>query len=204
MIDGNGRGATLTPGQAQRRARVLQAALKLAAEGGYDAVQMREVAATADVALGTIYRYFSSKDHLLAAAMAEWTGELTARLSNSPPRGATPTDRLVDVLRRSSRSLEREPRLTAALITALSASGEDVAACQHEVEHGLSQLTGTALRGLDPQFCAGVTAVLRHVWYSALLSWANGRTDIHQVGDELERAARLLLAGSSGSAGSAA
>jgi hypothetical protein len=37
--------------------------------------------------------------------------------------------------------------------------------------------------------------VLRHVWHSSLLAWANGRTDIGQVGDELERAARLLLEG---------
>ena len=58
---------TLTANQAARRGRVLDAALELAAEGGYDAVQMRDVAARAQVALGTIYRYFSSKDHLLAA-----------------------------------------------------------------------------------------------------------------------------------------
>ena len=57
----------LTKSQAARRQRVLVAALELGADGGYDAVQMRDVATTAGVALGTIYRYFSSKDHLLAA-----------------------------------------------------------------------------------------------------------------------------------------
>src|SRR5262249_57103235 len=61
----------LTPNQAARRARVLDAALALATEGGYDAVQMRDVASRAQVALGTIYRYFSSKDHLLAACQLE-------------------------------------------------------------------------------------------------------------------------------------
>ena len=40
---------TLTRGQAARRGRVLQAALKLGSEGGYDAVQMRDVASTAGV-----------------------------------------------------------------------------------------------------------------------------------------------------------
>ena len=47
---------------------MLVAALQLGADGGYDAVQMRDVAASAEVALGTIYRYFPSKDALLAAA----------------------------------------------------------------------------------------------------------------------------------------
>src|SRR5262249_21697473 len=46
----------LTPVQRQRRQRILKAAVELAAEGGYDAVQMREVALRADVALGTLYR----------------------------------------------------------------------------------------------------------------------------------------------------
>ena len=55
--------------QAARRERVIAAAVDLASEGGYDAVQMRDVATTAGVALGTIYRYFSSKDHLLAETM---------------------------------------------------------------------------------------------------------------------------------------
>ena len=55
--------------------------MSLAAEGGYDAVQMRDVAATAQVALGTIYRYFASKDHLLAATLVEWTKDLQRRLA---------------------------------------------------------------------------------------------------------------------------
>lgn len=41
----------LRPVQRQRRQRILDAAVALAAAGGYDAVQMREVALHADVAL---------------------------------------------------------------------------------------------------------------------------------------------------------
>jgi AcrR family transcriptional regulator len=39
---------------------------------------MRDVAACANVALGTIYRYFVGKDHLLAAALVEWARDLSA------------------------------------------------------------------------------------------------------------------------------
>ncbi len=54
------RPVTLSPSQAARRERVVRAALDLGAAGGYDSVQMRDVATSAGVALGTIYRYFSS------------------------------------------------------------------------------------------------------------------------------------------------
>ena len=55
--------------QRERRKRILDATLVLASKGGYDAVQMRTVAERADVALGTLYRYFPSKIHLLVSAL---------------------------------------------------------------------------------------------------------------------------------------
>ena len=66
---------------------LLDAAVALAAEGGYDAVQMRDVAARAEVALGTLYRHYASKDQLLLAAMAEQAATLRERLVQRPPRG---------------------------------------------------------------------------------------------------------------------
>src|SRR3954470_17696031 len=101
----------LTRGQAGRRQRVIRAALDLAAEGGYDAVQMRDVAQRGQVALGTIYRYFSSKDHLLAAALVEWVNDLEQRVSLRPPKGGTIADNMVDILGRATRAMEREPEL---------------------------------------------------------------------------------------------
>src|SRR5207247_8769583 len=80
----------LARSQAARRRRVLDATLQLAAEGGFDAVQMRDVAAAADVALGTVYRYFASKERLLLEAMAEQQADLRASLDAHPPREAPP------------------------------------------------------------------------------------------------------------------
>src|SRR5256714_5943045 len=117
----------MTRSQQARRSRVIAAALELAGEGGYDAVQMRDVAATACVALGTIYRYFTSKDHLLAAALVEWWGDLQKRRAERPPRGETTADKVVDVVRRAHRSMERNPRLAAALITAVTAPDPTIA-----------------------------------------------------------------------------
>ncbi|MEN0134880.1 MAG: TetR family transcriptional regulator, partial [Rhodococcus sp. (in: high G+C Gram-positive bacteria)] len=55
--------------QKERRKRILDATLALASKGGYEAVQMRAVAERADVAVGTLYRYFPSKVHLLVSAL---------------------------------------------------------------------------------------------------------------------------------------
>lgn len=185
----------LTARQEERRRRVIHAARKLAAEGGYDAVQMREVATEAEVALGTIYRYFSSKDALLAAAMAEWTAELQQRLARTPPVGRSPADQLVDVLMRACETMERQPLLSAALVRALSSADEGVAVGSREVNERIAAISEDILDDLDARTREDVLAVLGHVWYSALVGWVNGRTDMGAVRHELERAARLLLDG---------
>src|ERR1700692_402924 len=94
---GGTRGAgTRAAETAARRRRLIEAAVALAAEGGYDAVQMRDVAARAEVALGTLYRHYSSKDHLLVAAMAAQADVLRCRLEQRPPRGDTAAERVAE------------------------------------------------------------------------------------------------------------
>ncbi len=76
----------MTSRQLIRRAAVIEAVIDLIAEVGADAVQMRDVAKRSGVALATVYRYFNSKDYLLASALEEWQKRLTRRIVAS--RGA--------------------------------------------------------------------------------------------------------------------
>src|SRR5438132_933877 len=99
--------------------RVIEAAISLATKGGYDAVQMRDVAAEARVALGTLYRYFPSKDQLLVAALNEWAENLRDKQRARPQKGATKADRVAGVLRGTVRPMERQRKLSAAFVTAL-------------------------------------------------------------------------------------
>jgi AcrR family transcriptional regulator len=190
-VDGDA--TELSPEQQDRRRRLIDAAFELGAEGGYEAVQMRSVSETANVAMATIYRYFSSKDHLLAAAMTEWTGRLRGRVAQSPPRGATPADQMVDVLQRACKAMERQPKLAEALVRALSSADAGVRESGVEVSRHIAEMGNDILVDLSPQVRADILAVLGHVWYSALVSWANGRRDFPSVMTELERASRVLI-----------
>ena len=83
----------MTRGQIARRRKLLDAVVQLVAEVGPERVQMRDVAERSGVALGTAYRYFSSKDHLLAAAMSDWQERLAERvLAESAGRAPRPVD----------------------------------------------------------------------------------------------------------------
>ncbi len=186
-------GSPLTAKALIRRQRIVEAAIDLGTEGGYEAVHMRIVAERAGVALATVYRYFESKDHLLSAAVSEWTSQLQMRLARSPAQGDTAVERLVDVLRRASRALERRPLFTAALIRALASPDPGVALAATRVRDQIHEMTAPFLTDRSPEEVDGIVAVLGHVWNSSLMNWANGRAPISSIGSELENAARLLL-----------
>jgi TetR/AcrR family transcriptional regulator, cholesterol catabolism regulator len=179
-----------------RHARVIQATMELAAHGGYEAVQMRDVAAHADVALGTLYRHFSSKNHLLVAALAEWTGELQQRLAQRPARGETAPDRVIDTLRRATRTLERAPAVTSALVTALtSLSADDPKALKlaNEVYDTIAEIISDAMRNGDAEQHDDAIRVLSQVWFAALVAWVRGWSPAGAMIKELEMATRLLV-----------
>ena len=184
----------LTPVQRQRRRRIIDSAVSLAAEGGYDAVQMREVAARADVALGTLYRYFSSKEHLLVAAMAEQVGGLRQRLAERPPSGEDAADRVVDVLRRATRALQRQPNVTAAMLKSLISSGGDVAETMEPIGEMMTGMVVSAI-GHDRADAhdLAVAEVIQHVWLASLLWWVAGLGPAKNVEERVTSAALLLL-----------
>ncbi|MFD6812292.1 TetR family transcriptional regulator, partial [Streptomyces anthocyanicus] len=116
----------LTERQEARRRRILDASARLAARGGFDAVQMREVAEAAGVALGTLYRYFPSKIHLLVATMQDQLQHMHTTLRKRPPAGAAPAERVAETLMRAFRALQREPQLADAMVRALTCADRSV------------------------------------------------------------------------------
>src|SRR6195952_2917303 len=92
---------SMTDRQLQRREALLSAVMQLALERGIDNVQMKVVAERSGVALGTTYRYFASKEHLLASALVAWHARLTDRGlvgAHDFPDDAHRVDRVVDFL----------------------------------------------------------------------------------------------------------
>jgi AcrR family transcriptional regulator len=185
----------LTRAQQARLQRVLDAAMELGLEGGYEAVQMRDVASRAHVAMGTVYRYFTSKDHLLAAALVHWVEQLDARLAQVPARGETAADRVIDVLDRALRAMGRQPRLVEAVFSSLSSSDPSTIDCQNQISDLMDGIIRRAMGDPEPDDFADRSRLLGHVWYSSIVGWVNGRTDLSRVHGEVAIAVRLLLGG---------
>jgi AcrR family transcriptional regulator len=184
----------LTERQEARRRRILHTTAQLACRGGFDAVQMREVAETSGVALGTLYRYFPSKIHLLVATMQDQLGQLHETLRKRPPVAAEPSDRVAETLMRAFRAMQREPHLADAMVRALTFADRSVSA---EVDT-VSRLTTAIIldaMGLDAPPSAdqlSAVRVIEHTWHSALVTWLSGRASIAQVKIDIQTVCRLI------------
>jgi TetR/AcrR family transcriptional regulator, cholesterol catabolism regulator len=183
----------LTRAQQARRQRVIDAAMSLGLDGGYDAVQMRDVAARADVAMGTVYRYFTSKDHLLAATLVYWVEQLAERIEQHPPQGHQPADRVLEVLDRALRAMGRQPRLVAAVFTSLSSPDPAAVGCQQQITLLMEGIIAGAMGEPALPDMSERARMIGHVWYSALVGWINGWSTMARVHDELAVSVRLLL-----------
>jgi AcrR family transcriptional regulator len=190
-------GRDLSPAQVDRRRRILDAAVELARTGGWDGVQMREVARDSGVALGTLYRYFPSKEYLLVSLMHEQVTGLAERLAVRPPEGTDPVERVSDVLRRANRALLREPSVTETLIRALVTGGPAVAPAVAGVRDLMRRIITDALglgtpqgEHIDPQEAIDL---LTDVWLASLVSWITGIEPPERLVEKLSGAARFLF-----------
>ena len=187
--------------QRDRRRRILDATVALASKGGFDAVQMRAVAEQADVALGTLYRYFPSKIHLLVSALARQFEETEAAMGRRVNPGDTPAERVTYVLSRATRSLQKEPNLTEALTRAFMFADASVAQEIEVVAAHVRRMLLLAMR--EPgtpsdvpeptEEEVAVTKVIGDVWLASLVQWVTGRASAHDVATSLDVAVRLLL-----------
>jgi TetR/AcrR family transcriptional regulator, cholesterol catabolism regulator len=182
--------------QRDRRKRILDATISLASRGGFDAVQMRAVAEQADVALGTLYRYFPSKIHLLVSALGREFERAEAASRGKPIPGDTPHERVMHVLGRTTRGLQGEPHLTEALTRAFMFADASV---QNEIHHVGMLMTTMLTRAMHPEQTeltdedVAIAKVIGDVWLAALVGWVTGRTTSDDVTQQMDVAVRLLL-----------
>jgi AcrR family transcriptional regulator len=180
--------------QRERRKRILDATLALASKGGYDAVQMRTVAESAGVALGTLYRYFPSKIHLLVSALTVEFERTQDRLDRRPIPGDTPYDRVLYVLAHLTRNMQREPMLLEAMTRAFMFADPSAAAEVNTVARQMERMfTGAMHDGPPSADEIAIARVIGDVWLSNLVAWVTRRASADDVSGHLELAARLLL-----------
>ena len=115
-----------------KRARILDAAVKVFAERGFHSATVAEIARGAGVADGTIYLYFKGKDDLLLRLFDEKMTELLAQARAAVQKESTAPGKLRRFIQLHLALVERNPDLASVLIVELRQSAQFLKAADRQ------------------------------------------------------------------------
>jgi TetR/AcrR family fatty acid metabolism transcriptional regulator len=108
--------AALTDSKEARRRAILDSAVRVFAENGFFAARIRDIAAGAGVAEGTIYLYFDGKDDLLLTAFRDKVAEFVGSVRDVMPSHAPFEERLARFIGLQFENIQAEPALATVLL----------------------------------------------------------------------------------------
>src|SRR5256886_8442852 len=118
--------------QSDKRARIIDAAIKVFAERGFHTATVAEIARAAGVADGTIYLYFKSKDDLLLRLFDEKMTALLAEVKAALAQERSAAEKLKRFIQLHLALVERNPDLAAVLIVELRQSAQFLKAADRQ------------------------------------------------------------------------
>jgi len=188
------------PEMEERSRRILEIAVELAEEGGFEAVRQRDVAARAGVALGTLYKRFPSKEGILVAALEMETEKMVRRLVQQPITGDTPEERIGNLFRTITRGLCRKPNLAKALIRALTSGEPGLTEKVAGYHTRLKEVIARTMCSVDGSVVPTdleleVAFTLQQIWFAAIVGWMGGLHNQNVIVDRVTIAAEWMLRG---------
>jgi AcrR family transcriptional regulator len=192
-----------------RKDRILDVAVGLAAAGGFENVRQRDVADQAGIALGTLYKSFTSKEHILSAALAREADELERKLRSRPPAGDTPQARLEGLFKIVTRAMCHKPKYARAVLRATASGQPDVAAHVTAYQGRMNSIIISVMSGEtrgdesrdeprdEPrelsEHDAFIATLLQQIWFASLVGWSAGIFSQSDVTTHMNRAIEMIL-----------
>jgi AcrR family transcriptional regulator len=179
----------------RRDARILDTVVQILETKGYDAVQLREVARRSQTSLTTIYKRYSNRDELIAAAVQMWMDEHRfAKLSGqSHDLDESLYAGITRVLRTIFLPWEEHPDMLTAYFRARAAPGG-----QQLVRHGLDMAVPAffeVLGDVDDSFIADLDTIISTLVYGLLGRFTAGEIAVTDILPILDRAVWRLTSG---------
>ena len=179
--------------RADPRYQRLMEATRAAAQDGYDAVSMRQLAESCRLSMKTIYKFCRSKDQLIAEAHLEAMLEFRARVAARPPTGATAQQRVQRVVRSFANALEADEVRSRAMLRALYSLDAEAGEIRAKVGESFATIIDAAIGETEVADRRAVIDTLAYVMDSVIGIWLAQRHDGAWLRRELEAAVRVLL-----------
>ncbi|TWH37441.1 TetR family transcriptional regulator [Rhodococcus rhodochrous J38] len=186
---------TAIPNEADEvRSRLLETVIELLEEGGYDAVQLREVARRTRMSLSTVYKRFATREELILAAIEHWMKENHAGLVEQP---RAPGERLHPAMMRVIRAIfepwEKNPAMLLAYFRVRTAPGWEglhMRGFDEVIPVGMA-----VLEDVDPVFVEESMSILSSVVFGLVGRCLEGQIELADIMPTIDRAVYWLTTG---------
>lgn len=197
----------------ERAQRIVDAAIELADEGGFQNVRLRDVAELSGVAFGTLYARFSSKEDILIAALDQEISRFRDLMSGNPVPGDEASQRLRYFFEALTTVLISRDGFAKAVLRSVSSGVPGVSDKVINYQDTMNQLIVAAIKGIDVEDVVAtednvdtffMARMMQSIWFAELIGWMSEVVDGDDVVERTLRGSRLLLLGLEASAQKAA
>lgn len=148
----------------QRAAAIMDAAVAVFSEKGYDAATMTEIAARSATAIGSLYRFFPTKEALAEALLQRYAQQASNGLADLQQQVPEMTlEAVADALVDFVLLLQSQRSYASALIDARSGGSEQRQRFREVMRAGVAGILGGAIAGLKPARAKVMAVVLIHM-----------------------------------------
>lgn len=132
-----------------RVAAIMDAAIEVLTEKGFDGATMTEIASRSGTAVGSLYRFFPSKESLADALLAQYSDQTMGRLEEFGKQAATMTlDGVADALVDFMLVLQAQRSFALAVISGIKRSDEKRSQFRHAMRAGMATILRKAIPAL--------------------------------------------------------
>jgi AcrR family transcriptional regulator len=147
-----------------RVAAIMETAVQVFREKGYDAATMTEIAERSETAIGSLYRFFPSKESLADALLLEYAKQVTSRLVELELQVANMTlENLADAFVSFMTALQSQRSFAIALVDARGGSDEKRTQFREALRSGIARIIRKAIPTLTPSRSYAKAILLLHV-----------------------------------------
>lgn len=181
--------------------RILDAAVALADEGGFEGIRARELCERANVSMGTLYRCFESKEEILLHAFSDDFEVLERHIETRPVVGPSSVERVGICFRLATKSFAARPHYARAVIGAMSSGQGKAVTRAANITTRIMRLIHCAWTGekytvltteeLATTAIHPIARMLGHVWFAMLVGWKGALYTPEQVAAEMHATAAL-------------
>jgi AcrR family transcriptional regulator len=181
------------PTGSTRRDAILDAALVVASEQGFDGMHVRDVAAHADLAASSLYRHFTSKTELLVTVLIRELRRVDTEFDWAEGQHVS-RRRLERLMDRLHDEWQDRPLLTEAMVRAFVTADDGAVEAVQQAVDVIDDMLARAVGGPTPsEHDRSVAAVIGDVWLANLIAVISGRVDRDQARARIDGATRRIV-----------